>query len=169
MLRNTYPRIMSRGLGRLQLKVLEALARYEASDNQWLPGMLVEEIAYECGYSKGYLEPILPDMFRQRMEDWVTAVSSIRRALARMEVAGLVETQYCLKERGQPRIWKITDNGLAELRWRQPLRGRCAVLCLRASVFALALALPVTTGETRYEPAPPRAIGRTSRWTTSTH
>ena len=92
---------MSRGLGRRQLTILGILARYEASGEGDLHGLRVEEIALEFG---------------QSAQEPVSTRSSIRRALSKMRGAGLVDQPYWYPHRqGQPRIWKITRAGLAEV------------------------------------------------------
>ena len=93
---------MSRGLGRIQLRILVILAHYEADEGKTGRGLLVEEIAQR---------------FRPSRKKSVAGLSSIRRALAKMRSAGLVQTRYWWpNNQGQPRLWKITGAGLAEVR-----------------------------------------------------
>jgi DNA-binding PadR family transcriptional regulator len=65
----------------------------------------VEEIALQFGPS---------------VKTSVSARSSIRRALAKMRSAGLVYWRYWYPhDQGQPKLWKITDAGLAEVERRR--------------------------------------------------
>ena len=96
---------MSKGLGQIQLKILAILARYEADGDERLRGLLVEEIAQR---------------FRPSRKKSVAGRSSIRRALANMRSAGLVQTRYWRPhDQGRPRLWKITNAGLDEVRRRR--------------------------------------------------
>jgi DNA-binding MarR family transcriptional regulator len=100
---------MGRGLGQRQLTILGVLARYEASGESELYGLRVEEIALQPGPS---------------IKESASARSSIRRALAKMWSKGLVDKRYYPHRQGRPRLWKITDAGLAEMdrRRAQPVR-----------------------------------------------
>lgn len=96
---------MGRGLGQRQLAILGILARYEASGEGELHGLRVEEITLHFGPS---------------IKESVSAQSSIRRALAKMWSNGLVSKPYYRPhDRGQPKLWKITDAGLAEVERRR--------------------------------------------------
>jgi hypothetical protein len=90
---------MSRGLGARQQAILLILARYRYQDfgDDAQHGMLVDEIALQFGADA---------------RESVAARSSIRRALATMRSAGLVDWDYWYpKNQGQPRRWKITYLG----------------------------------------------------------
>src|ERR1700733_9923579 len=95
---------MSRGLGRRQLTILRILARYEARGERELLGLRVEEIA------EGVVR--LLGLASQERD---SALSSTRRALAKMWSAGLVGSRYYPHRQGQPQVWRITSVGLAEL------------------------------------------------------
>ncbi len=92
---------MSRGLGQVQMKILEILAR-SRSDRPH--GLLVEEIEQR-------LSPPPASLAAGR--------SSIRRALMSMYSADLVEARYWYpNDRGRPKLWVITDVG-TEVRRRR--------------------------------------------------
>ena len=93
---------MSRGLGQRQLAILAILERYQATGEGEL-GLRVEEIAHRLGHSA---------------QESASALSSIRRALAKMSSASLVSKRYYPRLQGRPRVWKITRDGLAELERR---------------------------------------------------
>jgi hypothetical protein len=97
---------MSRGLGQVQLKILEILARSRVEANrEVLHGLLVEEIARR---------------FSPPLVNSAAGRSSIRRALTSMHSADLVQTRYWYPhDRGQPQLWMLTDAGLAEVRRRR--------------------------------------------------
>ncbi len=104
---------MSRGLGRRQLTILGILARHEAGEDQAAEdayGLRVKEIALRSG---------------PEAQESAAAHSSIRRALATMRSAGLVHWKYWYAhDQGRPRLWTITDAGLAEVERRGPRPGR---------------------------------------------
>jgi hypothetical protein len=94
---------MSRGLGARQRAILLILARhrYEDLGDAEQHGLRVDEIALQCGADA---------------RESVAARSSIRRALATMRSAGLVDWEYWFpKNQGQPRRWKITYLGSARV------------------------------------------------------
>jgi hypothetical protein len=98
---------MSRGLGQVQLKILEILARSrdEANWDERLHGLLVEEIVQR---------------FSPPLVNSAAGRSSIRRALTSMHSADLVQTRYWYPhDRGQPQLWMITDAGLVEVKRRR--------------------------------------------------
>jgi hypothetical protein len=103
---------MSRGLGQIQLTILEILARsrYEANRTERLHGLLVEEIVQR---------------FSPPLVNSAAGRSSIRRALTSMHSADLIQTRYWYPHnRGQPQLWTITDVGLVEVKRRSsPLTG----------------------------------------------
>jgi hypothetical protein len=98
---------MSRGLGQVQLRILEILARsHEEGEEERLGGLLVEEIARR---------------FSPSLVNSAAGRSSIRRALTSMYSAGLVQAPYWYPHgRGQPQLWTITDVGIVEVKRRRP-------------------------------------------------
>jgi len=111
---NTYAGVVSRGLGQRQLTILTILARYKTSAPRELLGLRVEEIAQDVIRLLGLTQ------------ERASALSSTRRALAKMRSASLVSSRYYPRHQGQPRVWRITSVGLAELR-RRTSSDDCAV------------------------------------------